>query len=54
MDMIKLNPMPSINPDKHVQPTSQSVFYNASDTMDAMYSPKGALLESMHTERIKT
>ena len=51
-DLIKLDPMTRVNPDKDVQPTGQSEIYNASETMSAVYSPEGALLGSMRKKRI--
>ena len=53
-DLIKLDPMTRVNPDKDVQPTGQSEIYNASETMSAVYSPEGALLGSMRKKRIET
>ena len=53
-DLIKLNPMTRVNPDKDVQPTGQFEIYNASETMSAIYSPEGAFWGSMSTKRIGT
>ena len=53
-DLIKLDPMTRVNPDKDVQPTGQFEIYNASGTMSAIYSPEGAFLGSMRKKRIET
>ena len=53
-DLIKLDSMTRVNPDKDVQPTGQFEIYNASETMSAIYSPEGAFLGSMRKERIET
>ena len=41
-DLMQLEPMTRVNPDKDVQPTSQFECYNASEMTSAIYSPKGA------------
>ena len=41
-DLIKLDPMTRVNPDKDVQLTGQFEIYSASETMSAIYSPEGA------------
>ena len=43
-DLIKLDPMTRIKPDKDVQPTGQFEIYRASKTISAIYSPEGALI----------
>ena len=50
-DLIKLDPMTRVNPDKDVQPTGQFEIYNASETMSAIYSLEGAFLGSMRKRR---
>ena len=45
-DLIKLDPMTRVNPDKGVQPTGRLEICNASETMSAVYSPEGAFLEA--------
>ena len=50
-ELIKLDPMTRVNPDKDVQPTGQFEIY---ETMSAIYSPEGAFLGSMNTKRIET
>ena len=53
-DLIKLDPMTRVNPDKDVQPTGQFDVHNASATMSAIYSPEGAFFGSISTKRIQT
>ena len=53
-DLIKLDPMTRVNPDKDVQPTGQFEICDASETMGAIYSPEGAFLGSMRKKRIET
>ena len=53
-DLIKLDPMTRVNPDKDVQPTGQFEIYNASETLSAVYSSEGAFLGSMKKKRIET
>ena len=52
-DLIKLDPMTRVNPDKDVQPTGQFEIYNASETM-SIYSPEGPFLGSVSTKRTET
>ena len=53
-DLIKLDPITRVNPDKDVQPAGQFDIYNASRAMSAIYSPERAFLGSMGTKRIET
>ena len=46
--------MTRVDPDKDVQSIGQFQAYNASETMGAIYSPKGLFLGSMRTKRLET
>ena len=53
-DLIKLDALTRVIPDKDVQPTGQFEIYNASETMSAIYSPEGALLGCVSTKSFET